>query len=119
MHLSYGAFGKNENGKLGNNTNNDNFTDTPSVVMVPEDVNFVKVVSSYDHTLFLASNGDVYGAGSNTEGQLGDSVTTSSNTPTLIASEVIDIDTYIQAFFVFKIGWKFVGKWIQCIWFIR
>ena len=61
--------------------------------MVPEDVNFVKVVSSYDHTLFLASNGDVYGAGSNTEGQLGDSVTTSSNTPTLIASEVIDIDT--------------------------
>jgi alpha-tubulin suppressor-like RCC1 family protein len=43
--------------------------------------NVVAVAARYDHTLFVESDGSLWATGRNTEGQLGDGLTTSLSTP--------------------------------------
>ena len=62
------SFGNNSNGQLGRNTNN--------YALLPVDLPAVnsKVIgisAGHDHTLILFENGDLYGIGNNTNGQLG------------------------------------------------
>jgi alpha-tubulin suppressor-like RCC1 family protein len=75
------AWGENNEGQLGNTTNNgsSNPNQTPAVVAVPAGAGtIVRIAGGIDFTLALTSSGRLYGFGDNSAGQLG--VTTNSGT---------------------------------------
>lgn len=79
------TFGRNNLGQLGTDYLND--LNTPTSIRsfgVFKDVNNLKIVEvtcGYDHTVFLDSNGRVYGMGNNQYGQLGDTTVILKNVP--------------------------------------
>ena len=75
------AWGENNEGQLGNTTNNgsSNPNQTPAVVAVPAGAGtIVRIAGGIDFTLALTSSGSLYGFGDNSAGQLG--ITTNSGT---------------------------------------
>jgi alpha-tubulin suppressor-like RCC1 family protein len=78
------AWGADLFGQLGDGTNA--ATDVPTPIDAPPGVTFTAVSAGGDHSLALASNGQVYAWGANTYGQLGDGTTTDRTRPTPVAT---------------------------------
>lgn len=86
------AWGRNNNGQLGNETNTDEMK--PIKIKMPNDA-FITQISTHDSTTFaLDDNGVVYGWGKNTSAQLGDDTTNDRNSPILIIGHNNVINTY-------------------------
>lgn len=80
------SFGNNSNGQLGRT--GDNFAILP-VSLPSVDSEVVDISAGHDHTLILFANGDLYGVGNNTNGQLGTkNLGTAVNTFVKLASNV-------------------------------
>jgi alpha-tubulin suppressor-like RCC1 family protein len=75
------AWGANLFGQLGDGTTTD--SDVPVLVSFPGGVRVTAIAAGGDHSLALTSTGQVYGWGANTDGQLGNGSTTSSDQPVL------------------------------------
>lgn len=73
------AWGRNDFGQLGNGTSTG--SDTPVNVTLPAGRKVTQVRAGCSHTLALTSKGHVLAWGANSNGQLGDGNTTSSDTP--------------------------------------
>jgi alpha-tubulin suppressor-like RCC1 family protein len=71
------AWGDNYNGQLGNGTNSSRRT--PGRVAPPAGQQWVQVAAGQNHSLALASDGQVYTSGYNYSGQLGDGTSLSQN----------------------------------------
>jgi alpha-tubulin suppressor-like RCC1 family protein len=67
------AWGSNYSHQIGDGSSTGSYHQTP--VQVPGLINVVKVASSWDHTLAVASDGTVWAWGYNASGQLGDGTT--------------------------------------------
>jgi alpha-tubulin suppressor-like RCC1 family protein len=84
---AYGA-GSNYDGQLGDGTT----TDRHTPVRVASGLKGIsQVAGGGSHSLFLLANGEAYGAGQNTRGQLGDGTTTERHTPVRVASGLTNI----------------------------
>lgn len=71
--------GRNDTGAIGDGSITDRLVPTP--FQLPVGLTAVDVLSDTFHTYVLASDGQVYGAGQNISGQLGNGTTTQQNTP--------------------------------------
>jgi alpha-tubulin suppressor-like RCC1 family protein len=71
------AWGRNNYGQFGNSTNTSRLT--PIQVPPPAGKQWVQVSAGHNHSLALASDGEVYAAGYNYSGELGDCTTTNRN----------------------------------------
>lgn len=81
--------GSNKYGQLGiGNTTNQS---TPQLFPLPNGVLALKVTVSYDNVFVLGSDGNVYGAGRNNVGQLGDGTTTNRSTPVVMQRPVAEV----------------------------
>jgi alpha-tubulin suppressor-like RCC1 family protein len=76
------AWGKNQNGELGDGTNND--STTPVAVHLPADTTVTAVDAGNDFSLALTSTGSVLAWGYNGSGQLGNATNTDSSTPVAV-----------------------------------
>lgn len=83
------AFGRNYNGKLGNDSIDDSYTP----VQVKNLKNVVKIAAGYGHSLALKSDGTVWAWGKNNYGQLGNGAADDSHTPVQVRglNNVIEI----------------------------
>ena len=95
------AWGFNNYGQLGNgNTSNRN---TPVIVKKPagvsKDFTYVQVSAGTDHSLAVGSDGYAYAWGNNNNGQLGNSITSSSSVPVRVCdpSTGSNVDTGLKA----------------------
>ncbi|MGI4735907.1 MAG: RCC1 domain-containing protein, partial [Janthinobacterium lividum] len=81
------AWGYNRYGQLGNATNNDSNTATPTPTLVAG--TYTQVAAGFSHSLGLRADGSLYAWGFNRYGQLGtttnNGTTTANPTPTLVA----------------------------------
>ncbi|MFC6154632.1 RCC1 domain-containing protein [Nocardioides yefusunii] len=76
------AWGNNYNGQLGDGTTTQRSAPVASLRgEIPDDVTLTALAVGGSHSLALGSDGNVYAWGDNTYGQLGDSTTTSRQTP--------------------------------------
>lgn len=73
------AWGSNADGELGNGNTTD--SDVPVKVKLPKGTKAIRVAAGSEGGLTLTSTGSVLAWGSNTEGQLGNGTTTSSDLP--------------------------------------
>lgn len=73
------GMGSNGNGRLGDGTTTSR--DTPVKFNLPAGLYAKKVEAAYHFAAVIASNGQVYMAGNNVSGQLGDGTTTARSTP--------------------------------------
>ncbi|MEY2562295.1 MAG: hypothetical protein QOH88_488 [Verrucomicrobiota bacterium] len=87
------AWGSNYSHQLGNGITSYQYQSVP--VQVSNLSNIVKVASSWDHTLALASDGTVWAWGYNSAGQLGDGTSQARQTPVQVSglADVIAIAT--------------------------
>jgi alpha-tubulin suppressor-like RCC1 family protein len=76
----YGV-GKNSNGNLGLGDTTHRYTPVEITYFTNNGINIIKIVCGLNHTMFLASDGKIYGVGLNGYGQLGLEHTTQQNTP--------------------------------------
>ena len=90
MSEIYGI-GYNSFGQLGGG-NDSPFENQPKSLQISPDIVFAKIKGGEDHTLMLTQDGQLYGMGSNAEGQLGEDIQTKTNEPTLITEGVLDFD---------------------------
>lgn len=86
------GMGANGAGQLGDGTTNSSVT---NFVVIPEQIissNVVAIASGTQHSLFLESDGSLWGMGYNAEGQLGDGTTINRRIPVqIVSSNVIAI----------------------------
>jgi alpha-tubulin suppressor-like RCC1 family protein len=100
----YGT-GLNEDGQLGVGDKNDYTVPTP-VILSNFSSTVVSISSGRYHTLFLCSDGSVYGAGRNNDGQIGLESTSDYDTPTQIDPTYFSSNVgmifcgYVNSFFV-------------------
>ena len=85
------GIGYNSFGQLGGG-NDSPFENQPKSLQISPDIVFAKIKGGEDHTLMLTQDGQLYGMGSNAEGQLGEDIQTKTNEPTLITEGVLDFD---------------------------
>lgn len=78
--------GNNFYGQLGNGTNTT--SNVPVRFQLPVGVNAVDVIPGTENTFVLGSDGNLYGSGLNTQGQLGDGSNTNRNVPVRFALPV-------------------------------
>ncbi len=90
--------GRNTYGQLGLNRTA-TFEANPQQFVLPAGVYAVKQLSVYYNLFVLGSDGNVYGAGDNSYGQLGDGTTNSAHTPVRF-----DLPTGVQAIDVVRTG---------------
>ncbi|MBQ8213315.1 MAG: hypothetical protein IJZ80_04835 [Clostridia bacterium] len=85
------AWGKNQNGELGNGTNTD--SSLPVAVTMPvvdeKTVHFSSVCAGYDHVIALATDGTVWTWGSDANGQLGNRNLEATPQPTQTPKQVL------------------------------
>ena len=79
------AMGSNNEGQLGDGTNNDQSTP----VSITNDV--VAVAAGDNHSLYVKSDGALWAMGRNFEGQLGDGTNTENNTAVYVGSDVVAV----------------------------
>lgn len=72
------TWGESEQGQIGNGTISENFVVTPIKLTFPETI--TKVVAGYSTIFVITEAGEVYGWGKNNYGQIGDGVTTATQT---------------------------------------
>jgi alpha-tubulin suppressor-like RCC1 family protein len=82
------AMGYNPDGELGDGTINNKFSPEP---IVSNNVTAIAAGSYGYHSLFLKTDGSLWGMGNNNDGQLGDGTTTSTNRPELIVAGPIQL----------------------------
>jgi alpha-tubulin suppressor-like RCC1 family protein len=101
------VWGNNYYGELGNGTNTSRLT--PSPVSPPTGLSWVQAACSLNHSLALASNGQMYSTGYNFSGELGNGTTTSNrfvpigsplstNSSTGISSSPVTLTVYPNPF---------------------
>jgi alpha-tubulin suppressor-like RCC1 family protein len=73
------AWGRNDDGQLGNGTTDDN--NVPVPVDLPDGVTVTDLAAGWQHSLALSSDGRVLAWGANNVGQLGNGTNTPSNIP--------------------------------------
>ena len=78
-------------GQLGGGTDSTGENQPQNLQISPE-ILFAKIKGGENHTLMLTQDGQLYGMGSNAEGQLGKDIQTKTNEPTLITEGVLDFD---------------------------
>jgi alpha-tubulin suppressor-like RCC1 family protein len=112
------AMGNDWNGQLGDGTNTDIFWPGPCV---PEQIvagGVTAIAAGNSHSLFLKSDGSLWGMGFNSFGALGDGTYTSTNRPEqIVASNVTAISAgYDHSLFLksdgslWGMGWNAVGQ---------
>ncbi len=90
------CFGLNANGQLGNNSTTQSTTPVAtSQGALPAGLKIRQVANGQSHSCVLASDGEVYCWGLNTNGQLGDGSTTQSTTPVAVAQGAIPATSVI------------------------
>lgn len=85
------AMGENQYGQLGDRSTSDRHQ--PEQVQVDSGMEVVAISAGYNHSLFITSDGSLWGMGRNHVGQLGDSTVTeqATATPVLLAENVSSI----------------------------
>jgi alpha-tubulin suppressor-like RCC1 family protein len=87
------AWGENNEGQLGNTTNNGSFNpnQTPAVVAMPAGAGtIVRIAGGIDFTLALTSSGRLYGFGDNNAGQLGNTTNNGTADPNPAPAPITD-----------------------------
>ena len=76
--------GEGSSGRLGHGNTSDKNTPTLIQYFVDNTITISQVSAGHDHSIFLATNGNVYSCGEGSFGRLGHGNTSDKNTPTLI-----------------------------------
>ncbi|PXY88344.1 RCC1 domain-containing protein [Bifidobacterium asteroides] len=96
------AWGRNQNGELGDGTENDHHTPikVSKPAGTPADFTYVQVGAGSIHSLALGSDGNAYAWGHNNDGQLGDGTTTNRSTPVKVnkPTDTPTDFTYVQVY---------------------
>jgi alpha-tubulin suppressor-like RCC1 family protein len=80
--------GEGDFGRLGHGNNSDKYTPTLIQYFIDESITISKISAGNSHSIFLATDGNVYSCGRGTYGRLGHGNTNSKYTPTLIETYI-------------------------------
>jgi len=109
----YGV-GKNSNGNLGLGDTTHRYTPVEITYFTTNDINIIQVECITEHTIFIASDGKVYGVGHNGYGQLGLGDTTNRYTPVEITFLSDKIITHVACGWFHTVFLASDGKVYSC-----
>ena len=96
------AWGRNDNGQLGDGTTTDRLLPVP--VTVPALVSLSGLVAGRSQSFGIGSDGNAYAWGDNSQGETGDGTTTEHHIPTPVSTPVGDQFTSLASGFLHSLG---------------